>query len=280
MSVAAACLDAHRTQVALVHPQVLLHRAPPLRVGWRRLDDHLLVLQLRGVSALRSAGEELRLEPGDAAWVPAGVEHAWVQVDRRSHYRVRVRLAGSPPSPTRIVYRRNAWELQPIFALMQAETAAVGGPQPVRLRALLALLFSAFEQTAAPVPAEGLDAAQRTAVLARVAHWRTQRFPAIADLARAAGLGGDWFARRFHRTFGASPRAWLAAERLRLAQAELLGSDLPAAGIARRLGYAQYGQFARAFRAANGVSPDRYRVVRGLAPSAAAVAARGCSTTP
>jgi AraC-like DNA-binding protein len=175
--------------------------------------------------------------------------------------RVRIAIDGiTATAPVRV--RRQAWELQPLFALLQAASPA---PDPVRLRALTALILSGLADPARPPAATaGLTAAQRAAVTARVSLWRTQGFPAPADLARAAGLGGDWFARSFRRSHGTSPRVWLGQERIRLAQADLLAGDVPAAAVARRLGYRHYAQFARAFRSATGMAPEAWRDRRGV----------------
>jgi transcriptional regulator GlxA family with amidase domain len=81
----------------------------------------------------------------------------------------------------------------------------------------------------------------------------------VAALARVAGLSRAAFARRFTKEMGTSPLRWLVAYRIQLAEARLLGTDLPLAAIAAELGYVCEFAFAKAFKRIVGVAPGIFR---------------------
>ncbi|MDB4935825.1 MAG: hypothetical protein JWP87_2797 [Labilithrix sp.] len=95
----------------------------------------------------------------------------------------------------------------------------------------------------------------------------------VAALGRTAGLSRAALARRFTHALGVSPLRWLAAHRLRLAQARLLETDLPLAAIAADVGYRCEFAFAKAFKRIVGLPPGVFRRVARTrhAPSAAPV---------
>lgn len=89
--------------------------------------------------------------------------------------------------------------------------------------------------------------------------------PSVAELAKAAGLSTDYFARCFRRTFAQSPRRWLVEQRVRRAALCLLESDRRVGEIAAEFGYADAFTFSRQFRDVMGESPRRYRERRAMA---------------
>jgi len=81
----------------------------------------------------------------------------------------------------------------------------------------------------------------------------------LETMAAAAGMSRSAFARRFHDHVGATPMAWLNAQRVAQAKSVLTNSTLPVAQIAHQLGYSTDTVFRRNFRKATGESPSQYR---------------------
>lgn len=88
---------------------------------------------------------------------------------------------------------------------------------------------------------------------------RTPAGLTVAALAEAVNLSPSHFSRAFRMTFGESPRAWLAEQRMAAARTRLLGTDDTVEQIATGLGYRTSSQFCRAFRARVGQSPQAFR---------------------
>jgi transcriptional regulator GlxA family with amidase domain len=86
---------------------------------------------------------------------------------------------------------------------------------------------------------------------------------ALGDVARQIATSERQLQRVFAELAGSAFRDEVAAVRMQHAAALLQGTDLPVADIARRVGYRQAAQFAKAFRRHHGVSPSRFRRVPG-----------------
>ncbi|MFC3834504.1 MULTISPECIES: AraC family transcriptional regulator [Deinococcus] len=86
----------------------------------------------------------------------------------------------------------------------------------------------------------------------------------VADLARSAGLSVSAFERQTRRVYGLTPTQLLTRVRVDAATELLRSTDLPVARVAVECGYFDHSAFTRAFRAAVGLTPSRYRAyVRG-----------------
>ena len=81
----------------------------------------------------------------------------------------------------------------------------------------------------------------------------------LSDLADVAGQSRFHFSRSFKSTFGQSPHRFITARRMSEAKVLLATSNLPVTDIASRVGYASLGQFIRAFKALELVTPGEYR---------------------
>jgi transcriptional regulator GlxA family with amidase domain len=88
----------------------------------------------------------------------------------------------------------------------------------------------------------------------------------VDELAEAAGLSRCHFTGVFTAAVGQSPGAFLRRERLRAAARLLQTTDLPLRTIADRCGFAGPSHLGRAFRAAHGQTPGRFRAVRDRLP--------------
>jgi AraC-like DNA-binding protein len=84
-------------------------------------------------------------------------------------------------------------------------------------------------------------------------HW------SLEELAKVAGCSRSRFAARFQDTMGESCFSYLRRWRLHLAGLQLVETTDAVAAIADRLGYASAYSFSRAFEAATGRTPARYR---------------------
>jgi transcriptional regulator GlxA family with amidase domain len=80
----------------------------------------------------------------------------------------------------------------------------------------------------------------------------------VSRLARRAQMSERTFARRFRAATGASPAAWVNAQRLDRARELLEGSDLPVEQVARRSGFGSAAVLREHF-ARIGTSPTAYR---------------------
>ncbi len=85
----------------------------------------------------------------------------------------------------------------------------------------------------------------------------------LTDLATIAGLSPFHFSRVFKLETGETPYHFVGMRRLERARLMLLSSDMPLAELALSCGFASQSHFTAAFSKAMGVSPGRYRRMRG-----------------
>lgn len=227
-------------------------------MGRRTLGDHMLHLVDEGGHLGAVAGRPVRTGPGDALWVPAGVEQVLRQRDDVRWFakrNLRFILGGAEPPPLPAVVHGAAGIAGHLDAI-RGEWPSRAADRGVRLRALLVLLFSDLRRCTG-LRAGGLDADAQARLLAMV-----DRDPAgrhhPAALARAVGLAPALFGRRFRRTYGCAPRAWLLRHRIQRAAARL--ETATAIGmVAADFGYRDLFLFSRQFRQVMGTSPRDYR---------------------
>lgn len=81
----------------------------------------------------------------------------------------------------------------------------------------------------------------------------------LGELADVAALSEYHFARMFRLSFGRTPHAWIAEQRLARARTLLHTTALPLAQIAAQCGYANPAHFSHRFRDAHGATPNAYR---------------------
>jgi AraC-like DNA-binding protein len=87
----------------------------------------------------------------------------------------------------------------------------------------------------------------------------------VSQIAAEFGMTHNGFSRLFRRHFGTSPKAYLHS-RINQTACELLAtSDTPIRLIASQLGFSSEYYFNRFFHQLNGISPGRYRHLRGPA---------------
>ncbi|MEV4116923.1 helix-turn-helix domain-containing protein [Nonomuraea sp. NPDC049695] len=109
----------------------------------------------------------------------------------------------------------------------------------------------------APMPGDG-DDMRLTEVIAWARANLDRRIP-VAELAARALMSRRTFARAFKSATGASPHAWLLAQRLDRAEQLLETTDLSIEEVARRVGYGSATVLREQFTARRGVAPRNYR---------------------
>lgn len=106
-----------------------------------------------------------------------------------------------------------------------------------------------------PVPGCDLVVTDLAAAVA-AAPWQEW---SLRQLAARAGCAEAVLVRRWRRSLGQSPMAWLARRRAERAAVLLLTTDEPVAAIGRRVGWPDANYFARRFRQLLGRTPSAYR---------------------
>jgi AraC-like DNA-binding protein len=91
----------------------------------------------------------------------------------------------------------------------------------------------------------------------------------LEAMADAAALSVWHFARVFHHVTGVPPAQFLATLRLAEAKRLLLTSDLSVIEICFQVGYSSPGSFTTRFTQSVGMSPRRFRQLRGMRPTGA-----------
>ncbi len=98
--------------------------------------------------------------------------------------------------------------------------------------------------------------------LERVIAWLVDHLDETLDLSRLADvacMSPYHFHRIYHAIQGETANETVRRLRLHRAAVELITGELPVSRIARRAGYGSHEAFTRAFKAAHGVPPARYR---------------------
>jgi AraC-like DNA-binding protein len=224
----------------------------------RVLEDHLLHFYIDGSATLRAGTASFRLSTGSCLWLPAGIAHDIAASGPRTIFRLRFRMP-APAGPVHPLVLADAGHLRPLADAADAELRMPSELSALRLRCLLATLLSHVgagpaTETAATRGIGVLRANQRRQ-LERYVSTTRMPWPEPADLARELALTPGWFARAFRRSYGVSPRRWLADRRVRAAADLLALEGCTVAEAATRLGFAHQGQFARRFRAVFGRTP-------------------------
>jgi AraC family transcriptional regulator len=125
----------------------------------------------------------------------------------------------------------------------------------------------------ATAPRGGLAPWQRRSVIEYVATHIASTIRVI-DLARVARLSRGHFFRAFQESFGETPLAHVAKQRIQHSQSLMLSSSAPLAQIALECGMCDQAHFTRVFRRVVGVNPGIWRRQYGRGDASADVGAR------
>lgn len=236
----------------------------------RRVPNGMLYLPLRGDIILRVGGVDVPLRPGAAAILPEG----WTQAGRYApaapaHLEAivwhlvlhdphgRDLLARFPPVPIPVP-SWSAWRPRLVAAVRAFNGGGEDGLAYARItvRALLADLV-----LACPCPLRSSPAVD--ARLARAIDLvRTHSLAdlGVADLARAAGVGGRRFRDLFRAATGLGPKDWLVRQRLAEAARRLRADPgRSVRTIAIELGFSSDHYFHASFRRIYGQTPTAWR---------------------
>jgi AraC family transcriptional regulator len=127
------------------------------------------------------------------------------------------------------------------------------------LVALVSLRVAALNRVQFPAVSHG-TLSRRT--LARIREYVDVNLASdisLTELAAAADMTVDAFARRFKATTGLAPYAYVIAERIQRAEALLRETNMSIGAIAFRLGFSSQSHFATTFRRLRGITPRVYR---------------------
>jgi AraC-like DNA-binding protein/mannose-6-phosphate isomerase-like protein (cupin superfamily) len=230
---------------------------------------------LEGSCALTvAAGSEIILRPGDVAFLPWGAAHglsgsgmvllcgAYLHDRSRTHP-----LLADLPEVVHLpagIGRRTG--LRAAIDLLGAELQDSQPGSARMIPALLEVLLLQILRTWSAEADTGWATALRDPAVAaalRAIHNDVARPWTVVELAASAGLSRAALARRFQALTGMAPMSYLTWWRMTVAAGLLRDSDLPLAGVARRVGYASEYAFAHAFKRVRGQPPGAYRLRRG-----------------
>lgn len=85
----------------------------------------------------------------------------------------------------------------------------------------------------------------------------------IEDLAQIAGLSRTAYIKKFSEHMGTSPRHFIMAHRIKMAQSMLTKTNTPIVKIAEECGFYDTAHFSKCFQSALGVTPTKYRETGG-----------------
>jgi AraC family transcriptional regulator of adaptative response / methylphosphotriester-DNA alkyltransferase methyltransferase len=225
------------------------------------------VLALRGtvdldtapvlIAALARAiggGDPLALDLRDVELCEEGGIALLVNAVRRLHQRRRDVVVLCPPGPLRTALERAG--LARRIELLDDPDALTGPPLDPDPPTLEPAVVGGHRQRLSTPGRRGALLAEATLVMEER---HADPTLCLDDVARAIATSSRQLQRVFAELAGSAFREELAAVRMQHGAALLLTTDLPVADIARRVGYRQAAQFAKAFRRHHGVSPSGLR---------------------
>jgi len=234
----------------------------------RRLDAGLCYLLVGGGIRARIEGKIWEVKEGNLFLVAPGVLHDFelLASDRPiTLYHCRIRVwQGRRPCWLResVLCLPHLLGLRRHFEDLLEETDATLPWYAERAQASLFLAFSAAFRADPQRAGRGLTLSQQTR-LSRFLQANRRRQPSPSELAAALNLSLGYFSRLFKATYHVIPRAWLVAERLRLASLELVETSKGVAQLAAELGYRNPFLFSRQFSQHFGCSPRAFRQKHG-----------------
>jgi AraC-like DNA-binding protein len=260
-------------------------------VGWSRTRENSLMLRdlelwfvWRGRGWMRTKDRELPLWPGFCALMrPGGIYDAGHDETEPLgivflHFDI---LQGSRPAPAGVVAGwPEFFDLADVtyWDAITRRLVQLAAQDPPTAEALLQGALTDLLKCPSLDDAGGRQAPsgheRRISEIAARLSLETSDLPAVAELAKEAGLGAAHFSRVFRRFTGQSPKGFLLRARLTRAQHLLRETAMTVTEIADRLGYSDVFFFSRQFKQKTGLSPLAYRSHRSGAPNPGAPANR------
>ncbi len=235
--------------------------------------DYHIGLVIDGVQRQRFQGKSVLLGPGRISVMPPGEIHDGVGYDD-SEYRMKT---------FRLSAALLASYFEDIFETQQPPSFAGAMVENQRLASRLLALHSGIQDTrslsplsveelwlqlmaplfahlcvASPEPVTGGLARKHWQWVNEFCHENLGAKITLEQLSALCGLSRYQFLRRFEKTTGLTPKAWLIRLRLEHACALLRRANRSIADVATTVGFYDQSHFNRAFRQAYGVAPSRY----------------------
>lgn len=259
-----------RASLEILH--IALGRSRAWRSGERTLPQYVLWSFIQGGVGGWVEGEgKVAIREGALHCLAPGVTHSLSKLEdgrllRNYLARFTLRVDGIVVTPAG--WRRMQLSDERVGMDLMAQVVRVwqgrGTHAETAIRGLLVAIFALiFEQASqpsrqpgqsdqvfSPTQIQGLDAFLEDRMRGEIT---------AMDLAAHVCLSVDYFSRKFRRTFGKAPRAWITDTRLRRAALLLLESNLSIKEIAAETGFSDQRYLARQFRAKYGMTPSEYR---------------------
>jgi AraC-like DNA-binding protein len=230
--------------------QISRRRSPGWQLGWRQLDQWVIVWNQQGHETIRSADERWIINPDSCYLIAPGFRHRVDSPDGNALSFCHCHLDTGPRQTPALWTGTSAWNHRVRQRL--PEVIALWPDQLERAWLISAeLVWARFEPerpTGDPIE--------------RCETWARSMVPepiSVSDLADFAGMGRSAFTRAYHKRRGQGPGAFLRGLRLDWAGNRLRSSGDTVAAVAAGAGYRDTAAFTRAFRAAFGTSPGRWR---------------------
>lgn len=291
-------LDTGAAKLAREPERLARARSVGLNRRWPRGHFHPtpeLFLQIGGATRFEGPEQRWDLPAGNVGLMPRGVPHAETPLDRATPYTMAVAchsrfgfnlIRAHAPTDADGARRIIPLDVLPVTSergreafryLDEAEQAWEGDDDG---RALAVDFIRVFLQVLAAETRRATTGERKYSPLVEAARVLTRSHLAetrlsVDWLARAAGCTPDHLTRLFRQELGHTVVAWIAAERVALAQRLLREGRYQVAEVAWACGFAQPSYFIRVFRARTGVTPlawKRSEARRAPAPVAGAVA--------
>lgn len=254
---------ANHRRLGLVCLGVGVQEGPLPVVGPRALDHHVAVVVTRGRGWFSHGGRPPQPVTAPALlWLVPGVEHHYGPDPRTGWQECFVDFAGhSVEAYTDLGYVTPDRPLVPLSATAGVRhvvdgivrAARTGGPLlEVEAAAAVHALLVALRYARAEVSRHGdavMDALARDALLPI----------SVAEHAARLGIPLPELRGAVRRSTGEGVKEYLLGIRLSRAKELLARTDLPVAGVARRVGYEDPGYFSRLFSRRVGMAPGRFR---------------------
>lgn len=232
----------------------------------RQLDHHVLWYFDYGEYVGEAGGVAFRVKPRMFQWISSQVTHRFFSAGEKgySNFSLRFSLKKGPtllrlkPDLIAIEGRTDLRDLMDQVYLAQKFTAPFCFE---KVRALLTLLVVEVLNAGGmrgPVGESNFGPGE----LKRLDQFMEDRIRdpmKPSHLAKHFRLNPDYFARKFKRQFGCSPRRWLRDEKIRRACSLLCDRADSIKEIAESLGFRDQRFFSRQFKKSTGMTPKQYR---------------------
>lgn len=265
--------DGRRLERFAVPPlRLILVGVEPVSFFWHRRTFRqpywrLYITDRDGV-ALLHRGRRLAYRPDRITVIPGWTEFTFLAHREVGHAFIHFELPTLPSAVVAELLARPSWldapDLLARFRTLARRLAGDAADHGVLALEAHAIAEAAVAQLLAALPGPArarclaAGGGRLAPALALVAE-HLDRPLAVADLARALGVGEAACARRFRRELGCSPAQWIIERRVALAADLLLTSDLAIDAIAARCGFPNRHYFTRVFARRLGHPPARFR---------------------